>query len=365
MECSNLTPLATFGHAACPSMAASRLLSLLVLLAFTVLGGAPTLTFPPNLAYDQPTDLVLNWEPGSLTNYVANGGFESGSAAWGVLIPWRVTADAPSAFEGTRFAEIPIRNNNLPRFSEAVLLQEIKLPGTGSGARLVWWDNTTGLGDPERRPHFKVDLQVVGSRTAEVIYDAICGLENVAPWNQHEVDVSAYLGQSFKLTFSVTNQIGSAQSCAARVDGVRLEVLPASVEYEVYLGSTASLGSAQLLGTAFEPSWSLTGLSPGSTNYWKIVQVTDGVRTVSPVFRFTVGGSAPEAPSLMAEQTGEGLQLRALTQPGGFYQFEQADTPDSAVWEPLGDEIGGDGSVASVEVPFDSEVRFFRLRITR
>ena len=195
---------------------------------------------------------------------------------------------------------------------------------------------------------------------------AVPGEGSIDPWNQHEVDMSQYLGKSIILTYSVTNQFSQPKTCVAKVDDVHLEVTPASVEYEVYLGPTANLGAAQLLGKTTDASWSLSGLAAASTNYWKVIQITDGVRVSSPVFQFVVGGSVPvEAPPLLVGLSGGQLHLHAATQPGGFYRFEQSDAPDADTWLPLGVEITGDGAESSADVPLDGEAQFFRLRVTR
>jgi hypothetical protein len=145
-----------------------------------------------------------------------------------------------------------------------------------------------------------------------------------------------------------------------------VEVLPLDVSYEIYLGSTVTLGAGQLLGKTTDTSWDVSALAPASTNYWKVIQITDGVRVSSPVFQFVVGGSVPvEAPPLLAGLSGGQLHLHALTQTGGFYQFEQTDAPDSGAWQPIGDEITGDGAETAVDVLLDGDVKFFRLRVTR
>jgi hypothetical protein len=274
--------------------------------------------------------------------------------------------DAANATEGDRFAEVQLRGSSLPGHIEAVLMQQVSLPKKGRGARLQWRDYHSSTGAPETRPRFKVDYFLLSSQTGKVIYDVPCGEGSVDPWNEHELDLSQFLGRSFELTFSVSNQFSMPKICVARLDDVRLEVTPESVEYEVYLGPTANLSAAQLLGKTTDAYWSLSGLAAGSTNYWQVIQITDGVRVSSPVFQFVVGGSVPaEAPPLLVELNGGQFHLHALTRAGAFYQFEQADAPDADAWQPIGDEITGDGAETSAEVPLDADARFYRLRVTR
>lgn len=339
---------------------------LFYILEVAALAGLPTLTMPENKATDQPADLTLSWEAGALTNYISDGGFEKGGQNWSLQTFWKVTTDAANAYEGTRFAELPFRVNNVGPRGEVILFQRVTLPKKGSDARLQWVDYHSTTGEPDTRAHFKVDVFVTTSGADEVVHDVICGEGSIAPWNPHEVDLSQYLGKSIILTYSITNQFSQPRSCVARVDDVRLEVTPESVEYEVYLGSTANLGAAQLLGKTTDASWNLSGLAAASTNYWKVIQITDGTRVSSPVFQFVVGGSVPvDAPPLLVELGGGQLHLHATTQVGGFYQLEQADDPESGSWQPIGDEITGDGAETSVDVPLDAEARFFRLRVTR
>ncbi len=295
-----------------------QILQVLLLLHFAIArvqAAAPALVSPGDTATNQPAQLTLAWQAGPLTNCVADGGFEAGGQQWSMLSLWHVAVDSGTAYVGSHYVEIPMPGHNLNGHSEAIMFQTVKLPKTGSGARLQWWDYTSSSEVPGDQPHFKVDVNVVGTQAIEVVYDTPCGEANIAPWNRHELDFSRYLGKTIYLTFSVTNEIFRTAYFLARVDEVRLEILPGSVEYEVYLGSTADLGPADLLGKTADISWGLSGLAAASTNYWKVIQITDGVRESSPVFQFVVGGSVPvEAPPLLAGLNGGQLHLHARTQ---------------------------------------------------
>lgn len=198
------------------------------------------------------------------------------------------------------------------------------------------------------------------------VYDRTAGDNDGPGWQLHEVDISGSLGRLISLEFRLYNRSGRRATAEAILDDVRIEIIPKSVKYDVYLGSTPDLAHAKRLGRTTETSWDLSGLAPGSTNYWEVIQFTDGVGAVSPVFQFVVGGSVPvEAPPLLAELGVGQLHLHATTQAGGFYQFEQTDDPEAGAWQPVGDEITGDGGEASVDVPLEVEAQFFRLRVTR
>jgi hypothetical protein len=339
-------------------------------LALAAMAGPPTLTFPKSNAIDQPSDLTLAWEAGTLTNYVKNGSFERGFENWfgSINFAWQL-GKVPNQIEpvdGKSFAQLHLtRTPGVP--NESPLSQAIKLPKKGSSALLSWSDITFGAlvapgGDLDDRIHWSVEAPSDG---APPVFEITAGQNGGPGWQRHEVDISSLLGKSFEVTFNMTNGVRSVAGVAF-LDDVRIEVTPEFVEYEVYSGLTANLGAAQLLGKTTDVYWSLSGLAVGSTNYWKVIQITDGVRESSPVFQFVVGGSVPvEAPLLLAGLNGGQLRLHALTQAGGFYLFEQADAPDSNTWQPIGDEIAGDGTEAAVDVPLDAEAQFFRIRVTR
>ncbi len=335
-------------------------------LALAAVAGPPTLIVPENNASDQPADVILTWEAGALTNYVQNGSFEQFSAGWDASSGWAVSSssvDEPAA-AGSRFVTVTADGRS---GGETYLVQTVKLPRLIGSARLSWSDSTYGTtigpgGPLDSTMRWQVYTSDDGSAP---VYDRVAGENDGAGWQPHDVDVSSLKGKSFTLAFVMEVGIPSSRG-GAILDDVRIEIIPQKVEYEIYLGPKANLGAAQLLGMTADSSWNLSNLASGSTNYWKINQITDGVRVSSPVFQFVVGGSVPvEAPPLLAELSGGQLHLHALTQPGGFYLFEQADAPDSNAWQPIGDEIVGDGAEAAADVPLDVAARFFRIRVTR
>ena len=230
---------------------------------------------------------------------------------------------------------------------------------------MVWSDYSAGSSDVNGQINTQLHWQVWASLSTGpdlLLHDRFVG-ENGAGWQQREADLTPLLGKAFSLVFSVTN--GIRYFGVVTLDDVLLEVTPGFVEYEVYLGSSTNFGSLQLVGKSADTTWNLSGLPGGSTNYWKIVQNTDGLRATSSVFSFVVGGSLPpNAPTLFVEMIGDQLHLHALTQPGAGYIFEQTETVDGQNWQPLGDELTGDGAEANVYVTADTDVHFFRLRVT-
>ncbi len=353
-------------------MICARFVPILILygaLVRAALAGAPTLTFPENDSRDQPGDLTLSWEAGALMNYVKNGSFEQNFTGWSVSAPWKVALynDAPEIVDGRAFATIYPSDRN--QVNGASLTTKVTLPKKGTSAILTWSDFTSGtLIDGQLNSN--VRWQVIASNGATVVplQDRIGG-DNDLGWQRQQADVTSLLGKQFTLAFYFSNNFNIGRGHFdgnVTLDDVRLEVTPESVSYEIYLGSTSNLGAGQLLGKTTEGYWDLSGLAAGSTNYWKVIQITDGVRESSPVHQFVVGGSVPvEAPPLRVELSGGQLHLHATTQAGGFYQFEQAGAPDADAWQPIGDEITGDGAETSVDVALAAEAQFFRIRVTR
>jgi subtilisin family serine protease len=58
--------------------------------------------------------------------------------------------------------------------------------------------------------------------------------------------------------------------------------------YQVYLGTSASLGAAELLGSTANTTWTPDRFTRGTTYYWKVVAVLGAETASSPVWQFTV-----------------------------------------------------------------------------
>lgn len=58
--------------------------------------------------------------------------------------------------------------------------------------------------------------------------------------------------------------------------------------YQVFLGTSASLGVTELLGTTTNTTWVPARLSRGTTYFWKIISVRGAETASSPVWQFTV-----------------------------------------------------------------------------
>lgn len=57
--------------------------------------------------------------------------------------------------------------------------------------------------------------------------------------------------------------------------------------YDVYLGTSATLGDAQKLGTTASKSWTLPRLQGLTKYYWKVITRDANGVTSSPVWSFT------------------------------------------------------------------------------
>jgi hypothetical protein len=60
-----------------------------------------------------------------------------------------------------------------------------------------------------------------------------------------------------------------------------------SVSYDVYFGTSATLGEAQKLGTTSKKSWDLPRLNGLTKYYWKVITRDENGATSSPVWNFT------------------------------------------------------------------------------
>ena len=74
--------------------------------------------------------------------------------------------------------------------------------------------------------------------------------------------------------------------------GLSWSVLPGAgtvpESYQVYLGTSPLLGSAELLGSTTASSWTPARFTRGVTYYWKVVSVLGAETASSPVWQFTV-----------------------------------------------------------------------------
>jgi hypothetical protein len=323
-------------------------------LQFSLLNAAgPRLLSPEPNAIDQPTEVTIVWEAGTPTNKIQNGGFEQLFTAWTSQFPWRVSTSTNAA-EGVRIAEI--RPEESTRIAgEAFIIQQVVLPAQGAAAKLSWLDSTTGSGSPG--PHFKVQVSALFG-TPAVVYEAPVGQNTDLVWEFHEVDLTSYLGRTITVSFLLSNL--SREMCSVRLDNIWLLVTPSRVSYEVYLGRQPNLGVADLIATTTDTSWSLTGLEAGSTNYWKIAQISDGHRESSPVNRFVVASTDLVPPSLALAAFANSGEMRFPTQAGVRYQVEETSELQ-APWQSFNTEILGDGSEAVVPVTFDRAHQFFRV----
>ena len=60
-----------------------------------------------------------------------------------------------------------------------------------------------------------------------------------------------------------------------------------SITYDVYLGTTSSLGVAQKVGTTTSRSWPLSGVAGNTKYYWKVAARDENGSKTSPVWNFT------------------------------------------------------------------------------
>ena len=315
----------------------------------------PRLLAPEDGTFDQPRNVTLVWEAGSPTNRIRNGGFEQGFTAWSSIFPWRASTFTNAA-EGLRVAEIRPEESTFIA-GEAFLLQEVAMPAQGAGARLSWVDFKSGVASPLAR--FKVEVAPIFG-TPAVVHDMTVGPNPDDSWEYHEVNLTSYVGRRITVSFVLSNPL--RENCRVRLDAVRLEVTPARVSYEVYLGRQSVLGVAELIASTVGTTWPLTGLEGGSTNYWKIDQISDGLRETSPVYRFAVARLLPPLLTLAAH--GNSGEVRFSTHPGVRYQVEAADQLDPPTWQPLAASIPGDGLEAVVPVRFDVARRFWRVVVS-
>jgi hypothetical protein len=325
---------------------------------------------PGNGAVDLPGEVSFAWEVGSLTNLIQNGGFENRMAGWlgnvgsgeierrdGFMRGVRSTNAAEGAFLGS------LQVTSFPRLTDIFVFQTLAIPNLPATARLSWRDFTTGGGNFSGTFHVVV-TPTAGVRTPLVVHESVGGFNDTeGPWNSREADLTAFIGRTVIVEFGLTNRF--PEPMGLRLDDVRLDLIPTNPVYELFVGPTTNLVTPHRVARTTETSFTLAGVRPGTTNYWRVDEILGTRRAAGPVFRFvTAAGPVPPiAPVLTRTRIGpEGVHLEFATEAGRQYRLERTTRLEPASWENQGITLPGDGLDAVLDLPEPLEVTaFFRV----
>jgi hypothetical protein len=287
---------------------------------------------------------------------VKNGSFESGPNSWTVTGAWRVVV-VPDAADGQRIIGVSSMDSRL--FPSCAVMQQIALPAAGVSAKLSWKESTSGV---TSTPRFSVEISGP-TVPLQVVHDVSVRNPDGVAWGFHEVDLTPFLGKTITVAFWLENP--TRTFCEAYVDDVRVVVEPEEVHYEVFVGRQTPLGAANLQGSTADLNWSLSGLEPGTTNYWTVHQLSDGRREAGVTYGFVVEGAFLTPPQVGLSTRVGGFELRFPTLEGVRYQTETAPFSFPPEWAGTGPEIVGNGLEAVVPLTAVVEGRMLRVKAQR
>src|SRR4030095_10928218 len=135
---------------------------------------------------------------------------------------------------------------------------------------------------------FRVEIRALDERCGEVLFSTQQGDPLLQPWSEHSFDLHHYRGERIRIAFVEEHVF--VPTFNAHLDSVSVRLHPATpVLFDVYLGTSPTLGPADLLGSTDTPSWNLPILAPLTTYYWQVRSRRLGV-TPGPVWSFTTRG---------------------------------------------------------------------------
>ncbi len=243
---------------------------------------APFNPLPPNFSTTNPVNGVqLSWSPGlgEGVEYVVNGGFETGDfSGWttapgtnagfvinnGVVYP--PSGDSPTTpFDGNFSA---LADQPPPAIS--VLYQDIALPANAGVITLSWADRIRNFApDFATNQQFSVEICDTNNSLLATLYATQPGDPALGDWTQRSANISAYGGQTIRLTLVANAGLNYLD---AHVDdvSVRCANLP-PITYDVYFGTNSALDETEFLGSTTNTDWLLPPLAPVTTYYWQVV----------------------------------------------------------------------------------------------
>jgi hypothetical protein len=228
---------------------------------------------------------------------IQNGDFEAGT-----LAGWHQDNGAASTFVINDGSLNPVGPDGpLPPFSgrfsaltdqsipgRHTICQDITIPPAAVKATLRWWDrirNHAGAFGPSQQ--FRVEVRDVHDTVLAIPFFTRPGDPLQSDWMERSFDLTPFRGQTLRVAFV---QIDSLGYLNAHLDNVSLVVIPPeATTFSVYMGTSANLGPAQLLGSTTNQFWHVANLQPGTTYFWRIVAVRMG-QTAGAIWQFTTAG---------------------------------------------------------------------------
>jgi uncharacterized repeat protein (TIGR01451 family) len=254
---------------------------------------------PPDAATNAPIKLALSWKPG-VGEVISEGGFETGTFAkwvtrdtgfgsW-VINDGTLDPDGPegptNAFAG-KFNAVTVQIGA----GEHLLYQDVFIPLDAQSATLTWAqrirNHAAYFSVPNQR--FRVEIRTPADELLAVAFETAPGDTLLQDWQEHHFDVSPFRGQTIRVAFHQQDNLGYFNVHIDNVS-VKLGEPETGTLFDVYFGTTSTLGSANKLGSTTNAAWVLPALSLNTKYYWQIVSRRGAIVTQSPVWQFTTRG---------------------------------------------------------------------------
>lgn len=222
----------------------------------------------------------LSWSMGG-TNLIVNGGFEAPlSLSWGNnlgLIRFTTT----NSLEGTNCLVLVA-----PSGGVIEAYQDVQCPSDCDYLSLSWgyyFDANPGPVDPSA--YLRLELRDSSNQSVAELANITPEPNRTRSWNYRSVNLSRWRGQKVRLVFQSNDQ-----RWVPFVDNIRLEAYTANNRiFQLFSGASSNVNDMVSLGLTTLPSWNLDRLAAGSTNYWRVDTILNGITNSGPVWSFVVG----------------------------------------------------------------------------
>ena len=242
---------------------------------------APLNPMPPNFSTATPLNLQLSWSTrlGEGVEHAVNGGFESGDFT-GWVTPSGTNAgfviDNGTIYPPSQDYPTPPYDGNFSALADkcppavSVLYQDITLPANVTTITLSWVDRIRNFNSAfATNQQFSVEVCDTNNNPLAVVFANQPGDPLLGDWTQRSANLSAFIGQTIRLTFVVNAGLDYLDVHLDDVS-VRSANLPMTTYY-VYFGTNAVPDESEYQGSTTNTYWPLPQLTPSTAYYWEII----------------------------------------------------------------------------------------------
>lgn len=254
---------------------------------------------PPDGSTNAPIALALSWKPG-FGEVIAQGGFETGTfggwrtrdtgfGSW-VINDGAFDPDGPDGpldpFAG-QFNAMTLQIGA----GEHLLYQDVFIPQDAQSATLRWAQRIRNHAPYFSAPNqqFSVEIRSTADEILALAFTTHPDDPLLQDWREHSFDLSAFRGRTVRVAFHQQDNLGYFNVHLDNVS-VKLGEPETPTQFDVYFGTSPTLGSANKLGSASNAVWAMPHLALNTRYYWRIVSRRGATLTSGPVWQFTTRG---------------------------------------------------------------------------